>query len=337
MVDDKLPPLITFVLFAYNQERYIRHAVEAALAQDYPNLEVIVSDDCSTDSTFSVMQELLSSYQGPHKIVVRQTRTNCGSLLHLASVVRIARGEFLVLAAGDDISKANRVTALQEAWASTGAWGICSQYDRVDEGGKVLEQSVVAPVLAGEGLKCYFDKADGPVPIVHGCTSAYDRRVFDYLLLNSQDYILAEDGALTILINLLGKRIVYLDQSLVMYRECDGSLTNSRKKRRPALAEIVQDEDRIERLARAQANRCRLFLRMDKYLGSHQVRRLLVDIVRKELVIQEAKANWWQRSFKRKVAFIAVHPAATWALARMFGRRAFLISKWAFRRVAFSV
>lgn len=37
-------PLVTFALFAYNQESCIREAVEGALAQDYENLEIILSD-----------------------------------------------------------------------------------------------------------------------------------------------------------------------------------------------------------------------------------------------------------------------------------------------------
>ena len=44
-------PLLTFALFSYNQENYIRQAVEGALAQDYPRLEIIISDDCSQDET----------------------------------------------------------------------------------------------------------------------------------------------------------------------------------------------------------------------------------------------------------------------------------------------
>ena len=43
-------PLVTFALFAYNQEKYIREAVEGAFAQTYAPLEIILSDDCSTDS-----------------------------------------------------------------------------------------------------------------------------------------------------------------------------------------------------------------------------------------------------------------------------------------------
>lgn len=328
-------PLVTFALFAYNQEKYIREAVEAAFAQDYSPLEIIISDDRSTDGTFGIISDLASDYRGPHRVVARQSAENRGSLLHVAEVAGLAKGELLVLAAGDDISKKSRVGQLAAAWTKTGSWGLCSRYDRIDESGQVKERSVIAPVLQGDGLRCYLEEAEGPVPIVHGCTSAYDRRVFAHLQLNNNDYILAEDGALTILINLLGKKIFHLDDSLVLYRECEGSLTNSRRKRRPSFADIALDEGRIERLARAQANRCRLFLRMNEYLGPYQVRQLRVGNVLQELAIQEAKANWWKMPIGERMAFIARHPASKWALARFIGFGGFLFSKWLFRRIPY--
>lgn len=327
-------PLVTFALLAYNQELYIREAVKAAFAQDYSPLEIIISDDCSTDDTLQVINDLVSKYNGPHRVVARQTAQNRGSLRHVVEVAELASGALLVLAAGDDISKPERASVMTSAWQEANAWGLCSRYDRMDESGQIIERSVIAPVLQGDGLKCYLDEAEGPVPIVHGCTSAYDKRVFQHLQLSGDDYILAEDGALTILINLLGKKIIHLDESLILYRECEGSLTNSRRKGRPSFANLKQDERRIERLARGQANRCRLFLGMGEYLGSQQVRQLRVGNVMQELAIQEARANWWSFSFSERIAFIVRHPKSKWAIARIFGFKMFLLSKWIFRRTS---
>ena len=64
-------PLVTFALFAYNQEKYIHEAVEGALAQTYEPLEIILSDDSSTDRTFEVMSELAKKYNGKNKVIVR--------------------------------------------------------------------------------------------------------------------------------------------------------------------------------------------------------------------------------------------------------------------------
>jgi glycosyltransferase involved in cell wall biosynthesis len=57
-------PLVTFALFTYNRERYIREAVEGAFSQTYSPLEIILSDDCSSDSTFEIIREMAGAYVG---------------------------------------------------------------------------------------------------------------------------------------------------------------------------------------------------------------------------------------------------------------------------------
>ncbi len=49
--------LVTFALFSYNQERFIREALRGALAQTYSPLQIVISDDCSQDRTFKIIQE----------------------------------------------------------------------------------------------------------------------------------------------------------------------------------------------------------------------------------------------------------------------------------------
>lgn len=322
-------PLVTFALFAYNQAPYIRQAMEAALAQDYPNLEIIVSDDCSTDDTYSLMEQIAERHEGPHRLIVRRTEKNCGSLLHVADVAKIARGALLVLAAGDDVSKANRVSVLQEAWARTGAWGLCSRYDRIDVDGRLLVEAERAAVTVSHGFDRYFFPEDGPVQVVHGCTSAYDARVFDHLKLEPGDYILSEDGAMSVLLNLMGKDILHLEESLVMYRENPGSLTNNVGRRPLSWPEVARDEANIQRFAVAQANRCRLFLRMDKQLGSQKVRSIRDAGVNTELRSQEAATNWYAMSLAARVACIIDKRLPwKWALPRVLGRTPLFSLKW---------
>ena len=47
MADGTGRPLVTFYVIAYNQSRFVREAVESALAQTYSPLEILLSDDCS--------------------------------------------------------------------------------------------------------------------------------------------------------------------------------------------------------------------------------------------------------------------------------------------------
>ena len=109
-------PLVTFALFAYNQEKYIREAVEGAFAQTYEPLEIILSDDCSTDRTFEIIEEMAAGYVGPHKIKINRNIVNLGTALHVQVVFSQSRGALFVVAAGDDISLPDRTKTLFERW-----------------------------------------------------------------------------------------------------------------------------------------------------------------------------------------------------------------------------
>lgn len=296
-------PLVTFVILAYNQEKYIRQAVEAAIAQTYNPLEIILSDDSSTDRTFEILNEMASAYRGPKTIVVRQTKDNCGTFLHVAEVAKLARGELLVLAAGDDISKPERTKTLVDAWQSSGAWGLCSRFDRIDEIGRLTgcDESVALLSSPSYPLRHYFASRHNEVKIIHGATSAYDKRLFDFLDTRPEDYILSEDGALSVLLNLLNKDVKMLDDSLVCYRENEQSLTNGSKSGPITCQRTRNDERGIERFARSQANRCQMFLRLqEKYGPTSEIQldtaRLLVELEKHRM-----RARWRKSSLVEKI------------------------------------
>ena len=105
-------PLVTFALFAYNQEKYIRAAVEGALSQTYEPLEIIISDDCSTDNTFSIAQEMVREYNGNHNLILNKNQKNLGLVKHVNMIFSMARGEIIVTAAGDDVSCPQRTNEI---------------------------------------------------------------------------------------------------------------------------------------------------------------------------------------------------------------------------------
>ena len=114
-LDVKEKPLLTFAVAAMNQERFIREAVEAAFAQTYSPLEIILSDDCSQDKTFEIMCEMAKAYRGPHRIVLnRNPRCRCiGG--HINRIMEVSQGELILAAAGDDISLPQRAQEIGRA------------------------------------------------------------------------------------------------------------------------------------------------------------------------------------------------------------------------------
>lgn len=107
-------PRITLAMFAYAQEKYVAEAVESCLRQTYSPLEIILSDDCSPDRTFAVIEEVAGRHtpHDGHRVTLNRMPRNVGLANHLNHVLRMATGEIVVLAAGDDVCLPHKVEAL---------------------------------------------------------------------------------------------------------------------------------------------------------------------------------------------------------------------------------
>ena len=216
-------PLVTFALFAYNHEQYIREAVEGALAQDYPNLEIIISDDCSQDGTWSVIERVVINYAGPHQIVLNRNSKNLGIGRHVGAIGTLAKGTLIVLAAGDDISSGHRTSALVDAWLSAGKpiSALHSIAMEIDKSG--MPSGRLAKGRAADPAKATLDafcKA-GFTARIHGATAAYTRQQFDmFSPLNGN----IEDIPLTFRTLLLGE-LIFVEMPLINYRVFDGNFS----------------------------------------------------------------------------------------------------------------
>ena len=213
------PPLVSFVLLGYNQAEFARAAIEAAFAQDYPNLEIVLSDDCSTDETFRIMCELSGGYSGLHRIVLNRNPSNRKIGGHMNAVHRIACGDLIVIAACDDVSLPNRTSRIVERWLKTGrrAGVIHSSCSTIDQHGHRLRE-LACPCL--HELKSLSATA-GRNAFAIGATAAWSRELFG-LFGDLREDVMHEDCALTFRSLLAGLEVAYIDEPLVLYRDTAG-------------------------------------------------------------------------------------------------------------------
>lgn len=92
--------LVTIGLPIYNGERFARRALEALLSQTYPNFEIIISDNCSTDSTRAICEEFVHRDKRISYSIREQNR---GPVANFRYVLDQARGEIFMWAAHDDL------------------------------------------------------------------------------------------------------------------------------------------------------------------------------------------------------------------------------------------
>jgi len=211
-------PLVTFALFAYNQERFIREAVEGALAQTYSPLQVILSDDCSSDRTFEIMQEMAAAYKGPHKVLLRKNYKNMGIICHIREVARLAASEIIVMSAGDDVSLGHRTSQIVSVFQrNPNLFAVFSDFsdDRVAlENQKTLDKikylSIIDAISNGGGIG-------------KGAAYAYKRNCF-FFPRELPDGINCEDRILPFRATLLGS-IARISEKLIYYRKTENSMS----------------------------------------------------------------------------------------------------------------
>ena len=95
-------PLVSIIIPAYNHEPFIEGAVRSALAQDYPNLELLVLDDGSTDNTYARLQQLRPACEKRFARVVFATQPNAGTAVTMSRLVAQCRGKYISACASDD-------------------------------------------------------------------------------------------------------------------------------------------------------------------------------------------------------------------------------------------
>jgi len=109
-------PLVSLLLCTYQQEAVVQKAIDSAFAQTYSPLEIIISDDASSDSTYSIIKHAAQSYKGPHRIIFRRNQKNVGISAHFSIAANISSGELLFVCAGDDFSHPKRCERVVRHW-----------------------------------------------------------------------------------------------------------------------------------------------------------------------------------------------------------------------------
>lgn len=98
-------PLVSVLIPAYNHGRYIEECLDSVFDTDYPELELVVIDDCSSDDTLQRAQDWVAAKGSGRfrNVVVRRNEPNQGLVKTLNRLVEASSGEILVLLASDDL------------------------------------------------------------------------------------------------------------------------------------------------------------------------------------------------------------------------------------------
>jgi glycosyltransferase involved in cell wall biosynthesis len=126
-------PLISVAVCTYNGERFLREQLDSLIRQDYPNLEIIVSDDCSSDATLEILEEYAETHT---QITVFQNSSNLGFVRNFEKCLRLCSGQYIALCDQDDIWFPEKISSLYNEIGSADL--IYSAVELIDHAGTKL-------------------------------------------------------------------------------------------------------------------------------------------------------------------------------------------------------
>ena len=112
-------PAISIIIPLYNAEKYIGEALESIFVQTFQSFEVIVVDDCSTDSSYSLVESYIPKFDGRLKLLKMEKNSGCAPAPRNKGFL-ISRGEYIFFMDSDDTFTK---TALEEMY------GLAKEYD----------------------------------------------------------------------------------------------------------------------------------------------------------------------------------------------------------------
>lgn len=126
-------PLVSVIVPAYDVETHIACSLASVIAQDYPNLEIIVVNDASTDATEVVARRILDGCDRPFTMITH--KENRGVSAARNTGMDAAKGEFIWFIDADDMAEHNLISTLYDLVKENNCdLSFCGLTDRFTDG-----------------------------------------------------------------------------------------------------------------------------------------------------------------------------------------------------------
>lgn len=233
-------PLASIVVVNYNYGRFLGEAIDSALNQTYPNKEVIVVDDGSTDNS----RDVIASYGSRIKPVLKENAGECSAK---NSGYEASTGEVICFLDSDDGLYPTAIEEAVELMRDPDVVKVNWQLLGVDASGKSLHRLTPGPQLVAGDLRDIVIK-EGPGSYVCSPTSGnlWARRYLEQVMpIPVAEYSVASDSYIELFAPFVG-RIEKIDRAQGYYRVHGSNISG----KVPFAEQVRMFDHRSERLAR---------------------------------------------------------------------------------------
>jgi glycosyltransferase involved in cell wall biosynthesis len=137
---EEMSSLVSIVMGTYNGEKYLRPQIESILTQSYRNIELIVVDDASRDSTLSILRDYAAR---DSRIQLYPAEQNRGVVANFQRGIELAKGELIAFSDQDDIFRHDKIELLVKALTDNLHCDlVVSDLNLIDEKGALFAESM---------------------------------------------------------------------------------------------------------------------------------------------------------------------------------------------------
>lgn len=209
-------PLVSIIIPTFNSEKFVAETIQSVQNQTYPNWEIILVDDCSSDRTVSLILEMAEC---DNRIHFFQLNKNSGTGVARNLGISNANGRYISFLDADDLWKPEKLQKQIDFLTGNKVPFTFSFYDCIDEEGKSLNKRVESPLNLSYRQLFFCN-------YVGNLTGIYDVDYFGKITISSirkrQDWMLW----LTILKKI--KEAKPVPESLAFYRIRENSISTSK-------------------------------------------------------------------------------------------------------------
>jgi len=212
MIYKKNNCLVSIIIPVYNGENYLREAIDSALAQTWPNVEVIVINDGSDDD--GATERIALSY-GEKIRYYKKENGGVSTALNLG--IQEMHGEYFSWLSHDDVYMPNKISKQIEALETYGNLSaiVYSDYDLLEISSGIISPSCLSSFYTSEQLSAsVFPILQN---IIHGCTLLIHRSHFDRVGVFNTSLRTMQDHELWFRM-FREQKLIFVSQSLVKVR-----------------------------------------------------------------------------------------------------------------------
>jgi UDP-glucose 4-epimerase len=149
LIDKVDNEMVSIIMPAYNCSDFILEAVESVKKQTYSNWELLIVDDCSTDNTLSIINNLAEKDK---RIIVLQNEKNLGAAASRNKAVEYANGRYIAFLDSDDVWKKTKLSKQLSFMRENNYAFTCTSYGKINEKSEDLKITIFALTEGYEGL-----------------------------------------------------------------------------------------------------------------------------------------------------------------------------------------